>query len=155
MGWMAGVRFPAWQDFTLHSVHSPALGPTQYLVQWVPRALFPAVKRPRRESDHSLPASTEVKNGGAIPPLPHMYSWHSAELIYTETASPSPSLLSWHCTFHVCVFIVLNNSTPPPPISVSRIVAESNGEVGGVPQTHDLYFSLSFWNDIRVKQRTV
>jgi hypothetical protein len=24
------------------------------------------------------PSSAEVKNGGAIPPLPHMSSWHSA-----------------------------------------------------------------------------
>jgi hypothetical protein len=30
------------------------------------------VKRPGR------PSSTEVKNGGAIPPLPHISSWHSA-----------------------------------------------------------------------------
>jgi hypothetical protein len=28
-----------------------------------------------RETDHSLPSSSEVKNGGAIPPLPHMSSW--------------------------------------------------------------------------------
>jgi len=29
------------------------------------------------EDDHSAPSSAEVmKNGGAIPPLPHMYSWH-------------------------------------------------------------------------------
>jgi hypothetical protein len=27
---------------------------------------------PRGEADHSLPSSAEVKNGGAIPPLPHM-----------------------------------------------------------------------------------
>jgi hypothetical protein len=27
---------------------------------------------------HSPPTSTEVKNGGAIPPLPHISSWHSA-----------------------------------------------------------------------------
>jgi hypothetical protein len=26
------------------------------------------VKRPRREANHSLPSSAEVKNGGAIPP---------------------------------------------------------------------------------------
>jgi hypothetical protein len=36
------------------------------------------VKRPEREADHSPPSSAEVKNGGAIPPLPHMYSWHGA-----------------------------------------------------------------------------
>jgi hypothetical protein len=35
------------------------------------------IKRPGREADHSPPSSAEVKNGGALPPLPHMSSWHS------------------------------------------------------------------------------
>jgi hypothetical protein len=30
-----------------------------------------------READHSPASSAEVKNGGAMPPLPHMASWHS------------------------------------------------------------------------------
>jgi hypothetical protein len=33
------------------------------------------------EADHSLPVSGEVENGGTISPLPHMSSWHGAELI--------------------------------------------------------------------------
>jgi hypothetical protein len=33
---------------------------------------YPGVKRPMREADHSPPTSAEVKNDGAIPPLPHM-----------------------------------------------------------------------------------
>jgi hypothetical protein len=37
----------------------------------------PGTKRQGREAGHS-PSSSEVKNGGAIPPLPHMSSWHSA-----------------------------------------------------------------------------
>jgi hypothetical protein len=36
------------------------------------------LKWPVREVDHSLPSSAEVKNGGAIPMLPHMSSKHSA-----------------------------------------------------------------------------
>jgi hypothetical protein len=28
---------------------------------------------PEREADHSLPSSADVKNDGAIPPLPHMF----------------------------------------------------------------------------------
>jgi hypothetical protein len=28
-----------------------------------------------READHSPPSSAEVKNDGAIPPLPHMSPW--------------------------------------------------------------------------------
>jgi hypothetical protein len=39
------------------------------------------VKRPGREADHSPPSSAEVMNDGAILPLPHMPSWHSAQLI--------------------------------------------------------------------------
>jgi hypothetical protein len=46
--------------------------------QWVPEALSLGVKRLGREADYSYPSSAEVKTGGAIPPLPHMSSWHSA-----------------------------------------------------------------------------
>jgi hypothetical protein len=35
------------------------------------------VKRPGREADHSPSSSVEVKNGGAIPPLPHTSLWYS------------------------------------------------------------------------------
>jgi hypothetical protein len=34
------------------------------------RDYFPGVKPPEREADGSAPFITEVKNGGAIPPLP-------------------------------------------------------------------------------------
>jgi hypothetical protein len=47
-------------------------------ILWVSRRFPPGGKRPGREADHSSPSSAEVKNGGAIPPLPHMSSWHSA-----------------------------------------------------------------------------
>jgi hypothetical protein len=42
------------------------------------RAVFPGVKQPGREADHSPPSSAEVKNGGAILPLPHTSSWRCA-----------------------------------------------------------------------------
>jgi hypothetical protein len=32
-------------------------------------------KRPRYEADYSPPISAEVKNGGAVPPLPHTSTW--------------------------------------------------------------------------------
>jgi hypothetical protein len=54
------------------------LGPTQPPIQRVPGPLSPGVKMPVREADHSPPSSAEVKNGGAIPPLSHMSSWHGA-----------------------------------------------------------------------------
>jgi hypothetical protein len=36
------------------------------------------VKRPGREADDSTSSSANVMNGGAIPPLSHPSSWHSA-----------------------------------------------------------------------------
>jgi hypothetical protein len=40
-------------------------------------AHFPVVNRPGREADDLLSSGAEVNNNGAIPPLPHMPSWHS------------------------------------------------------------------------------
>jgi hypothetical protein len=48
----------------------PAPLPTQPPIQCVPGAPSPEIKRQGREADNSLPSSAEVKNGGAIPPLP-------------------------------------------------------------------------------------
>jgi hypothetical protein len=85
--------------FLFFTASRPNLGPTQHHVQLVSEALPPGVKRQRREADHSPPTSAEVKNAGAIPPLPRMSSMHSASLIkhrdiFTfcvaeNTASPS------------------------------------------------------------------
>jgi hypothetical protein len=58
-----------------------ALGPKEPPTKWVLEALSPGVKRLGREADHSPPSSAEVKNGIAIPPLPHASSWHTAKLI--------------------------------------------------------------------------
>jgi hypothetical protein len=45
----------------------PALGPTQPPIQWVLEAVYPEVKRPGLEADHSPLSSSEVKNGAAVP----------------------------------------------------------------------------------------
>jgi hypothetical protein len=50
----------------------PALGPTQPQIQWASREISLAVKRPRGEAEHSPPSRAEVKNDGAIPPLPYV-----------------------------------------------------------------------------------
>jgi hypothetical protein len=63
--------------FETHYIIS-ALSPTQPPIQLVPGPLSPGVKRPGREADHSPPSSAKDKNDGAIPPLLHMSSWHSA-----------------------------------------------------------------------------
>jgi hypothetical protein len=65
----------------LSTSSSPALGPAQSRIQWVPGSVSLEVKRQGREAGHSFPSSAEVKNGGATPPLPQMSSWHSACLI--------------------------------------------------------------------------
>jgi hypothetical protein len=54
-----------------------ALGSNPSPILCVLRALSPGVKREGRVAVHSPPSNTEVENGGAIPPLPRMSSWHS------------------------------------------------------------------------------
>jgi hypothetical protein len=66
------------EGFLFSTASRPALGPTQPPIQWVPGTLSPGGKWPGHEADHSPPSFAEVKNGGAIPPLPHMSSWQSA-----------------------------------------------------------------------------
>jgi hypothetical protein len=67
-----GKIFPSSTDSRL------ALGSTHPLIRWVSTAISLKVKRLGCEADHLLPSSAEVKNGGAILPLPHMSSWHTA-----------------------------------------------------------------------------
>jgi hypothetical protein len=62
----------------IHTAPIPALGPSQPPIQWIPEAISPRVKRPGREAHHSPRPSAEVKNSGAIHPLPHVSSLHSA-----------------------------------------------------------------------------
>jgi hypothetical protein len=71
MGWTATVRFPAAaKHFSLLRSVQTDCGAHQPPAQLVPRALSLGVKRPGRETDHSPPSSADVKNDGAIPPLP-------------------------------------------------------------------------------------
>jgi hypothetical protein len=55
-----GVRVPVVSRIFSMSTR-PALGSIQASIQWVQRALFPRVKRPRREAVYSPPISAEVK----------------------------------------------------------------------------------------------
>jgi hypothetical protein len=110
-GWTAGVQFPIGaRNFFYSTASRPALGPTQTSIQWVPGILSSALKLPGREKDHSPPFSAEVKNGGAIHPLSHMFSWRGASLInhrdnfaffvttliYAEHHQLSLRDVSWH-----------------------------------------------------------
>jgi hypothetical protein len=79
VGWTAGVGFLAESKIFLCPIRSsPALEPTQPPIQCAFRAVSPEVKLQEREANHSPPFGDENKNGGAIPPLPHMFSWRDA-----------------------------------------------------------------------------
>jgi hypothetical protein len=76
-GW---PRFDSWRwnIFLSPTVARPILGPTHPAIQWILGALSQGLKRQGCEADLSHWSSAELKKGGAIPPLPHMSSWHSA-----------------------------------------------------------------------------
>jgi hypothetical protein len=76
VGW---VSIPGRVKIFLFSTGSIlALGPTQPPVQRVPGVTFVGLKQLGHEAYLSPPTTAEVKNCGAIPPLPHMSSWHSS-----------------------------------------------------------------------------
>jgi hypothetical protein len=81
MRWKARVRFLAGQNFSLPTASRLALGSTQPPIQWVPGAIATEVKGRVHVNEHSPQYGIEIKNGGTIPPLPHMHSWYSALLI--------------------------------------------------------------------------
>jgi hypothetical protein len=79
MGCTAGVRF--WVEArSLSPLHSVLMGsetsPASYSV--VPGAVSPELKLPGRETNCLPPSTAEIKNGGAILPLPHTPSWRGA-----------------------------------------------------------------------------
>jgi hypothetical protein len=70
IGWMAGVRFPAGaRDISiLHSLHTGSGAHPAYPLRT--GALSPGIKRPGLKADHSPPSGAQVKNDGAIHPIP-------------------------------------------------------------------------------------
>jgi hypothetical protein len=59
---MIGVRFPTGLGiFLLDTMSTPALGPNQLPIQLIPAAIPLQIKKPGRETHHSLPSSAEVK----------------------------------------------------------------------------------------------
>jgi hypothetical protein len=78
-GWTTRDRFPAGEKSLLYSTaFRLVLKSTQPPIQWILRALSPGVKRPGSETDHLPPSSVEIKNGGAVPTLPHTPSWRDS-----------------------------------------------------------------------------
>jgi hypothetical protein len=67
------------KDILFSTVFRSALGTTQSPIEWALRSLYPRVKRPQRESDHSLSSTAEViRMCEATPLLPHTFSWRDA-----------------------------------------------------------------------------
>jgi hypothetical protein len=82
MGWTTGVQFPT-EERNLPTPNS-AQNPASYPI--VTGGSFPGrAKRPRYEADQSPPYTFEIKNGGAITPLPHTSSWCGALLVKPGT----------------------------------------------------------------------
>jgi hypothetical protein len=64
------VLFDGGKHF-INYIHKPVWDPPRFLPNTY-RGPFPTeVKRPGREADHSPLSNAEIKNGGAIPQVPH------------------------------------------------------------------------------------
>jgi hypothetical protein len=101
---MAKVLLPAGQEIFLHSTASRlSLGPKQSPVQWVQ-----GVKQLGCENEHSPPSSAEVNNGGAISPLPRVFSWYSAELIEHSNNFTFYSLIIPQYSFQILQLLLLD-----------------------------------------------
>jgi len=60
--WRTGSIPDRGMDFFSAIASRLTLGIIQPRLQWVPRTLFPEVRRPGRETDHASPSSVDVKN---------------------------------------------------------------------------------------------
>jgi hypothetical protein len=98
MGSMAAVRFPSGARLLL--LHSIQIGSDAHPASYPmgTEGFSPGVKQPGREANNSPPSSTEVKNGGAIPPLPICH--HGVMLNKLSTGTNVLYLLYKHtCTY--------------------------------------------------------
>jgi hypothetical protein len=68
-------------DFSLLQIVHTGSGDYTASCIMVLQKLLPGERRPGPEADNSPLSSAKVKKDGAIPPLPRISSWHTAELI--------------------------------------------------------------------------
>ena len=61
--------------FAFSGISTTAVGPIQFLIQWIPRFIHGG-NRPKREAEHSYPSSDEGKNVWSYistPPYTHLW----------------------------------------------------------------------------------
>jgi hypothetical protein len=63
------------KNFFSYTAPRQVVGPAPLPIQWVQVALSLRLRRAGREADRSPSSSVELKNDGAVPPLPYMSSW--------------------------------------------------------------------------------
>jgi hypothetical protein len=92
-----GVGFRVLAGARIFSTSSrPVLEPTQHVIQWIPVALPPGVKRQGREADYSPPTNAKVKNTWIKHPLSHTPLW----LVKTQGQLNNTA---WHVHSHCSV----------------------------------------------------
>jgi hypothetical protein len=69
------------KEILFSNASRPALRPNKSPNQWIQGPFSSGIKWSGRKADHLPPSSSEVKSGGAMPPLPHTSSWLGASLI--------------------------------------------------------------------------
>jgi hypothetical protein len=83
------------KNFLFSMSSRPVLRPTQLPIQWVPGALYPAIKRPERETDHSPQTSVEVKKTWIYRSTPHTPSWRDNFTLLSAVLPLSPHEAWW------------------------------------------------------------
>jgi hypothetical protein len=70
-----GIRFleGAKDSFLFFIASGPTLGSIDLHIKWELATASPGVKLQGHQTDHSPPSRAEIKNVGAIPPLPHVF----------------------------------------------------------------------------------
>jgi hypothetical protein len=72
-------------------------------IHWLPGAVSPEVKWLGCKTGHSPPSSADIKNGGAIPPLPHTSSFQHMEN-FTFTFSVVQVTIIFEFVHSFCMF---------------------------------------------------
>jgi hypothetical protein len=104
--------------------------------------LSPGVKRPGREADRSPYLWPRIRMSRALPPLPHITSWHEeGPLYFRPYLEPTPNFPKWPFPFrfldeHVHEFFIPSHTSQDHTILVS-LTGQPNNRIFG--QQHKLW----------------